>query len=266
MSERESRTRADLQRQLEEQLNFLEKSANDFDRGDEIESKRMAATLRILLHDTKSCKSLLGLLDMKNTSFYDTSMEDESNVKTSHCSLVHVLLKPGPPKYVALLDDARYKKVDFDTWWNGIVFTDFEGHTVSRKDLVTTMANQDGGAHVDASVNKEYSSLSKGDSLKRMYSKNGKHWFNMQGAELASVRQIAHEVLKTLKPNYEKKPNLPQNSLSLGGIKMVFKEDMSEHAETPRGSTKKAGRNDPCPCGSGKKYKKCCGKNQFGPS
>ncbi|MDA3895171.1 MAG: SEC-C metal-binding domain-containing protein [Desulfobacteraceae bacterium] len=22
----------------------------------------------------------------------------------------------------------------------------------------------------------------------------------------------------------------------------------------------KVGRNDPCPCGSGKKYKKCCGK------
>ena len=24
---------------------------------------------------------------------------------------------------------------------------------------------------------------------------------------------------------------------------------------------KKVGRNDPCPCGSGKKYKKCCGNN-----
>ncbi|MGR9117332.1 MAG: SEC-C metal-binding domain-containing protein [Gammaproteobacteria bacterium] len=23
---------------------------------------------------------------------------------------------------------------------------------------------------------------------------------------------------------------------------------------------KKPGRNDPCPCGSGKKYKKCCGR------
>jgi len=23
---------------------------------------------------------------------------------------------------------------------------------------------------------------------------------------------------------------------------------------------KKIGRNDPCPCGSGKKYKKCCGR------
>jgi preprotein translocase subunit SecA len=25
--------------------------------------------------------------------------------------------------------------------------------------------------------------------------------------------------------------------------------------------TPKVGRNDPCPCGSGRKYKKCCGKN-----
>lgn len=25
---------------------------------------------------------------------------------------------------------------------------------------------------------------------------------------------------------------------------------------------KKVGRNDPCPCGSGKKFKKCCGANQ----
>ncbi|WP_068132181.1 DUF1186 domain-containing protein [Roseimaritima ulvae] len=29
---------------------------------------------------------------------------------------------------------------------------------------------------------------------------------------------------------------------------------------TIRGSTAKAGRNDPCPCGSGKKFKKCCGR------
>ncbi len=31
--------------------------------------------------------------------------------------------------------------------------------------------------------------------------------------------------------------------------------------ETIRREGKKVGRNDPCPCGSGKKYKKCCGKN-----
>ena len=26
----------------------------------------------------------------------------------------------------------------------------------------------------------------------------------------------------------------------------------------------KVGRNDPCPCGSGKKYKQCCGKAEAG--
>ena len=29
-----------------------------------------------------------------------------------------------------------------------------------------------------------------------------------------------------------------------------------------RRETEKVGRNDPCPCGSGKKYKKCCGRNE----
>jgi SEC-C motif domain protein len=28
--------------------------------------------------------------------------------------------------------------------------------------------------------------------------------------------------------------------------------------------SKKVGRNDPCPCGSGKKYKKCCGRSANG--
>ena len=29
----------------------------------------------------------------------------------------------------------------------------------------------------------------------------------------------------------------------------------------PIRKTVRVGRNDPCPCGSGKKYKHCCGKN-----
>ena len=37
---------------------------------------------------------------------------------------------------------------------------------------------------------------------------------------------------------------------------------MREHKqETVRRETPKVGRNDPCPCGSGKKYKHCCGRN-----
>jgi hypothetical protein len=34
-----------------------------------------------------------------------------------------------------------------------------------------------------------------------------------------------------------------------------FLMEATLHRESP-----KVGRNDPCPCGSGKKFKKCCGK------
>jgi preprotein translocase subunit SecA len=37
-------------------------------------------------------------------------------------------------------------------------------------------------------------------------------------------------------------------------------DDVSSGTSEPFRAPPKVGRNDPCPCGSGKKYKKCCGK------
>jgi SEC-C motif-containing protein len=39
-----------------------------------------------------------------------------------------------------------------------------------------------------------------------------------------------------------------------------FFRDGREIPVTVRRDTPKVGRNDPCPCGSGKKFKKCCGQ------
>jgi preprotein translocase subunit SecA len=38
--------------------------------------------------------------------------------------------------------------------------------------------------------------------------------------------------------------------------------DGTDNANKTIRKGKKVGRNDPCPCGSGKKYKKCCGKDE----
>jgi preprotein translocase subunit SecA len=46
--------------------------------------------------------------------------------------------------------------------------------------------------------------------------------------------------------------NNPPSPLYQGGVSKI-----GLSAEVQRA---KVGRNDPCPCGSGKKYKKCCGK------
>jgi len=40
------------------------------------------------------------------------------------------------------------------------------------------------------------------------------------------------------------------------------KDENSKDKPKSTPSSVKVGRNDPCPCGSGKKYKKCCGKNK----
>ena len=40
-------------------------------------------------------------------------------------------------------------------------------------------------------------------------------------------------------------------------LKKFYKE---QKESTTIRKPKKIGRNDPCPCGSGKKYKKCCGR------
>jgi hypothetical protein len=50
--------------------------------------------------------------------------------------------------------------------------------------------------------------------------------------------------------------------LRLHGLNPVFSAEEEEEAEpepAPPTPPQKPGRNDPCPCGSGKKYKKCCG-------
>ena len=39
-----------------------------------------------------------------------------------------------------------------------------------------------------------------------------------------------------------------------------FIDGVIRGTDTYRRETPKIGRNDPCPCGSGKKYKKCCGR------
>jgi preprotein translocase subunit SecA len=36
--------------------------------------------------------------------------------------------------------------------------------------------------------------------------------------------------------------------------------DGDDTPKTVKRKGQKVGRNDPCPCGSGKKYKKCCGR------
>jgi preprotein translocase subunit SecA len=73
------------------------------------------------------------------------------------------------------------------------------------------------------------------------------------------IRNIQEDTLKylfhaTMETKTERKDTVKVISESGGG-------DLAEAPKTAKKEVK-VGRNDPCPCGSGKKYKKCCGANE----
>jgi hypothetical protein len=242
----------ELRRHLEEHIGFLKTSAELYDKGNLAEAKRLAVSLRVLLHDTPASKSLLGQLGMKGEPFCDTASGRPRTVITSYAGLVGMSFMGGPSKFVPHLNSGSHRFLPFDQWWNAPVIVDSKQREISRKRLVLAVCNKDGGAHVDPELDDIYADLSRSNSMRRLRSA-GAGWEPIIGVEHASVRQVAHEVLRTLDPRHE--PVLPPKPphIVITGF---------EIGSTPAPQARirgKLGRNDPCPCGSGKKYKKCCG-------
>jgi uncharacterized protein len=81
---------------------------------------------------------------------------------------------------------------------------------------------------------------------------------------LASIRAftketdwLAHEIADP--EQVEKlRDAIAPNVRALHAYWLVRRAQDTPSAEPFRRSTARVGRNDPCPCGSGKKYKKCC--------
>lgn len=256
-------SREELEKHLSEQLQFIEASAAAYDAGFEGEAKRLAVSIRILCHNTQLSKSLLGQLGLL-AQFYDTAIPLEQASMMTHGGLVWISAKEKASKYIAMLDDVPIIKWSpFLDWWTNPIFRDLQKRELSRKALITTAANQDGGAHVDPALDIVYSDLANENSL-GWVSGDGVTEELIPGAEKAAIRQIAHEVLKTFRKDYTKRP-LITGDLILGGATVVegnppVINGIPNPGWEPPGGWRKTGRNKPCPCGSGTKYKRCHGK------
>ena len=81
-----------------------------------------------------------------------------------------------------------------------------------------------------------------------------------KAAEAAAA--AAHQVMLD-KGEEKEKPNAVQQALKREQVAKPTQTsgDGTDTANKTVRKGKKVGRNDPCPCGSGKKYKKCCGRD-----
>lgn len=84
---------------------------------------------------------------------------------------------------------------------------------------------------------------------------------------LQQIRQAAGALLNTTRLWNLKGHNHQELTGQTSNLRAPLQPEPSIMAKKPGGavfdfnSHKRIGRNDPCPCGSGKKYKKCCGRN-----
>jgi len=256
--DRRERTSEELEKLFEEQLRFLESSAEAYDNGFTGEAKRIATSIRVLLHDTNTSKSLLFQLRKKDKLFLDTAYDKNPKSIISYSGLVSLAIINGKSKYVALLDEipppSRNQWLDFETWWAKSIFANQKNEEISRKTIILTAVNQDGGAHVDSKIDLLYDKLVSGNYMGWKHASSNSESF-IGGAESAAIRQIAHEILKTLKPRYYKKPEMKDMTVFSNPF-VVVDQPTSQRLH----DKKKIGRNDLCSCGSGRKFKKCCGR------
>lgn len=271
-------TQSELERHMLEQFAFLRADADQYDAGNIYFARRMATTLRLLLHDTDMSHSLLGQLGQKTGYFYDTASDpheaerqpgfDYRNLRRGGCFLGIIKMSFPPLRLVPSLDSLQnqifYGFVPFEEYWNRTVLMDANENFYTRKGIVCAVANQDGGAHVDPKIEEKYYRLTRHCNLGIIATKGREVIPEITNqVALACVRQIAHEVIRTFCLDYPyRKQIAPSGAAVLTPHLIVKREQPIDEPPSPVPYQRtKPGRNDSCPCRSSKKYKQCHGRH-----
>ena len=87
--------------------------------------------------------------------------------------------------------------------------------------------------------------------------------YDMFDQMIANIRDDTTRLFLSAKIQVIDEQEAPKEMVESGAgaaVKISNPDEEEENASAK--PTAKVGRNDPCPCGSGKKYKKCCGADE----
>jgi hypothetical protein len=193
---------AELHTHVKEQVDFLRVSTSAYDHGNEAEAKRLALAIRVLVHDSGNSRSLLQTLDVKQTlnfwSFWDPSI---AQGKTIFCAL-GMSLDKGGMRYVPA-GGMPVCRLKFDDWWNRVaLYNKVEGVEFTCKDAVLGVANKDGGAHVDPSLDEAYAKVSRYNQFGWKAFAQGTQIPIANGPHLPLIQQTAKELERTLTEHF----------------------------------------------------------------
>jgi hypothetical protein len=167
--------RDELLQHLEEQRRFMASSAKSFDEGEEAEAKRLATTVRVLVHNTDRSESLLKQLGVQHrVRFLDTWRPPDPpspgavTVRRFDAGLAVLQLGSEEARLKAPLEPTEAKirgPQPFRFWWNQAVIEDLQRERFTRRELILFMANKAGGAHIDPAIKPKFRALTRLNSL-----------------------------------------------------------------------------------------------------
>lgn len=209
----------ELEEHLRRQAGYLSRSAAAFDAGNLDEAFRLATTVRVLCHHTSRSHSLLHQLGLlpDRLRFVDTSLKLDlppggfvvgAGLATLRANVDTATATPVP--LLDDLDDERTRAPQpFAQWWDTAFLTNESpllgqrpSFTYSRGEIVRHMANKDGGAHVDPTLPRQYRALTDHDGGFTVNLGNGPITITRYAFATAWMRQIAHEVQRTLERDF----------------------------------------------------------------
>jgi hypothetical protein len=201
-----------------EQMKFLKKSCTEFDNGDESEIKRISVSLRNLLKDKNRDISALSHLKKKESLHYWDSSTKSGGVSNfiinnmQNCTVwvidiyMGLVIKEITGKdgiytyhFKPLMHQPNWQRndmLDFTSWYEQVIYHDPTGSSLTRENLILSIAEQDGGNHFDLKVNNKYYQFKQKDSLKLTV--NGQVVVFENNPAFSSLRQIASEFIETV--------------------------------------------------------------------
>lgn len=189
----------DFKLHLRKQLNFLERSCNAYDAGDHDEAIRIATVIRIMIHQTQKSTSLLKHLNSTTINLLTTVRDFPTDTVSAVNSMSRLTIDINGVKNDPTLGNSSYRaQVPVSKWWDQIIIID-ASMKLTRKKIVLTAANQDGGAHVDANLDLDYEQLAAAGFSGSISGSNHGIEFNdkLQGTNTICLRQMGYELLNS---------------------------------------------------------------------
>jgi hypothetical protein len=177
-----SRPQGDLDDRVRQQVRILLDAAKRYDQGAphaRDEALTMAIRLRTLLHKGNDQSGLERggyLTRMRFCSSVGIPPNDSSPfigalqqvlILRPEPGQQHVSFKPAFGHHIRQLSPGHQARLiltapTFQEWWTSVLIRDFDRREFTREFIVKTVANKDGGAHLDPKLPQDYLAISRG--------------------------------------------------------------------------------------------------------